>query len=118
MTTSPLKNVSISHEYEVVPLWNVADMHAAPPTIADLQSQGVHGARAFCLNQACQRLLGYSIRCAAERRRDSFYPLGEVPALRLFGMRLARRASIGRLCGAAPNRQGHRLSNLPKWVCR
>lgn len=28
-------------------------MRPTPPTIADLQSQGVRAARAFCLNQNC-----------------------------------------------------------------
>jgi hypothetical protein len=75
-------------------------MHLAPPTIADLQNQGVCGARAFCLNRTCQRcgLIPF----------DALRNAAEIPFIRL-----ARSRRF--VCSACGSRDVHLMPDWPRY---
>lgn len=66
-------------------------MRPAPPTIADLQSQGVRGARAFFLNRACQRcgVIPFERYAASQR-----FPLFSLEGPAASSVRHAARATF------------------------
>lgn len=74
--------------------------HPTPPTIADLQSQGVRGVRAFCLNQACQRCGVISF--------DALRNATELPFIRLAWSRRF-------VCSACGSRDVHLMPDWPRY---